>query len=437
MGKLRKSLSAPGLLGTVRKVFRSVPDTRVGHSPLALADALMSGLAVFSLKYPSLLQFDRQRGDPAEAYNLRTLYGVEHAPCDTQMRALVEEVAPGTLRPAFKALFSRLQRGKVLESYTYLDGHYLLSVDGTGFFSCNTIHCDQCCTKKNRAGEITYYHQLLGALIVHPDQRAVIPLAPEPITRQDGATKNDCEGNAAKRLLPALRREHPHLKLIVVEEALAANGPHIQLLQALHMRFILGVKPGDQVALFEQVEKRARQQQITEHTVTDEEGVAHRFRFANGLSLNQQHPDLKVNFLEYWEEKNGKTRHFAWITDFTLSTDNVFAIMRGGRARWSIENETFNTLKNQGYHFEHNFGHGHQHLATNFSLLMLLAFAIDQIQAHCCVFFQQALRAQHAKTYLWEKMRAFFVSFYIQDWEHFFTALIHGPTLYDIVPDTS
>ena len=135
MGKLRKSLSAPGLLGTVRKVFRSVPDTRVGHSPLPLADALMSGLAVFSLKYPSLLQFDRQRGDPAEAYNLRTLYGVEHAPCDTQMRALVEEVAPGTLRPAFKVLFSRLQRGKVLESYTYLDGHYLLSVDGTGFFS--------------------------------------------------------------------------------------------------------------------------------------------------------------------------------------------------------------------------------------------------------------------------------------------------------------
>ena len=95
MGKLRKSLSAPGLLGTVRKVFRSVPDTRVGHSTLPLADALMSGLAVFSLKYPSLLQFDRQRGDPAEANNLRTLYGVEHAPCDTQMRALVEEGGSG------------------------------------------------------------------------------------------------------------------------------------------------------------------------------------------------------------------------------------------------------------------------------------------------------------------------------------------------------
>ena len=310
-------------------------------------------------------------------------------------------------------------------------------MDGTGFFFSDAVHCDQCCLKKNRAGEITYYHQLLGAVIVHPDQREVIPLAPEPITRQDGATKNDCERNAAKRLLPDIRREHPHLKLLVVEDALAANAPHIRLLQALNMRFILGVKPGDHAALFAHIEARARQQQVDEYTFTDEEGVTHRFRWVNGVSLNQQHPELQVNFLEYWEERNGKTHHFTWITDFTISTDNVFALMRGGRARWKIENETFNTLKNQGYHFEHNFGHGHKHLATNFCLLMMLAFALDQIQAHCCSFFQQALHAQKAKRYLWEKVRACFTLFYIQDWEQLWTALIQGPTIGDILPDTS
>ena len=302
---------------------------------------------------------------PAEAHNLRTLYGVKRAPCDTQMRTIIDEVAPSSLRPVFKKVFTSLQRGKVLESYQYLDAYYLLSVDGTGLFSSNTVHCAQCCTKTNRAGKITYYHQLLAAVIVHPDQREVIPLAPEPITRQDGATKNDCERNAAKRLLPAVRREHPHLKLIVVEDALAANAPHIRLLQALNMRFILGVKPGDHTALFKQVEERVAQHQASEHTVTDEDKVTHRFRWVNGVSLNQQHPELKVNFLEYWEEDDGQVRHFTWITDFTLSTDNVFAIMKGGRSRWKVENETFNTLKNQGYHFEHNFGHGHQHLATN------------------------------------------------------------------------
>jgi len=437
MGKLRKQLSASGLLGTARKSFDTIADPRRAGSPISLADALMSGVAVFSLKYASLLQYDRQRRDPAEAHNLRTLYGVKRAPCDTQMRTIIDEVAPSSLRPVFKKVFTSLQRGKVLESYQYLDAYYLLSVDGTGLFSSNTVHCAQCCTKTNRAGKITYYHQLLAAVIVHPDQREVIPLAPEPITRQDGATKNDCERNAAKRLLPAVRREHPHLKLIVVEDALAANAPHIRLLQALNMRFILGVKPGDHTALFKQVEERVAQHQASEHTVTDEDKVTHRFRWVNGVSLNQQHPELKVNFLEYWEEDDGQVRHFTWITDFTLSTDNVFAIMKGGRSRWKVENETFNTLKNQGYHFEHNFGHGHQHLATNFSLLMMLAFAIDQIQAHCCAFFQQALRAQHTKTYLWEKMRAAFTLLYIRDWEQFFTTLIDGPTICDIIPDTS
>ena len=135
MGKLRKSLSAPGLLDTVRKSFRSIVDPRRAGSPIPLADALMSGLAVFSLKYPSLLQFDRQRCDPAEAHNLRTLYGVDQAPCDTQMREIIDEVAPSALRPAFKAVFSSVQRGKGLEAYAYLGDHYLLSVDGTGFFS--------------------------------------------------------------------------------------------------------------------------------------------------------------------------------------------------------------------------------------------------------------------------------------------------------------
>ncbi|MDO8466512.1 MAG: transposase, partial [Gallionella sp.] len=343
----------------MRKSFGAISDPGRGTSSLPLREVLMSGLAVFSLKYPSLLPFDRQRGAPVEAHHLRTLYRVEQAPCDTQLRARLDGVEPRTLRPAFKALFASAQRGKVLDAYTYLDGYYLLSVDGTGFFSSSTIHCEQCCIKKNRAGEVTYYHQLLGAVIVHPDHREVIPLAPEPITRQDGDTKNDCERNAAKRLLPDVRREHPHLKLIVVEDALAANAPHIQLLKELKMRFLIGVKPGDHAALFAQVEERAAAQQLEEYTLLDAKGVTPRFRWVNDLPLNQQHPDLHVNFLEYWEERPArKPLHFTWITDFPLSTDKVFALMRGGRARWKIENETLNTLKNQGYHFEHNFGHG-------------------------------------------------------------------------------
>ena len=88
---------------------------------------------------------------------------------------------------------------------------------------------------------------------------------------------------------------------------------------------------------------------------------------------------------------NGTTKTFTWITDIKITESNVYDLMRGGRTRWKIENETFNTLKNQGYQFEHNFGHGNKNLNVVFTMLMFLAFAIDQLQQISCTFFQAAL----------------------------------------------
>ena len=89
---------------------------------------------------------------------------------------------------------------------------------------------------------------------------------------------------------------------------------------------------------------------------------------------------MRVHFIDYWEVGDAKVQHFSWVTDIRVSKRNVYHLMRGGRARWKIENETFNTLKNQGYHFEHNYGHGEQHLSVVFAMLMMLAFLVDQAQ---------------------------------------------------------
>lgn len=371
---LRKALSAPELLKCVCHCFEQINDPKASRG-VTLSDCLMSGLALFGLKYPSLLQFDQHNNEALIQSNLRSLYGIAKAPSDTYLREQLDEVDPRHLRRAYRRLFAQLQRSKGLEGMTYLDGHYLLSVDGTGYFSSSDVHCDQCCEKHHRDGRVTYYHQLLGAVLVHPDQREVFPLAPEPILKQDGARKNDCERNAAKRLLNDLRREHPHLKLIVIEDGLASNGPHIQQLKALNLRFILGAKEKDHRFLFDWVANTPTTQS---HELTDEKGIRHRFRYLNQAPLNETHFETEVNFLEYWEtQPSGKTQHFAWVTDIPITPDNLMALMRGARARWKIENETFNTLKNQGYHFEHNFGHGYQHLATVFAYLMMLAFLID------------------------------------------------------------
>ena len=101
--------------------------------------------------------------------------------------------------------------------------------------------------------------------------------------------------------------------------------------------------------------------------------------------------DVRVNFIEYWELGPDQVQHFSWVTDLRVSKRNVYKLMRGGRARWKIENETFNTLKNQGYNFEHNYGHGEQHLSVVFAMLMMLAFLVDQTQQLCCALFPSRL----------------------------------------------
>ena len=431
----RKQLSAPGLLSAIRQSFAEIQDVRRGCE-IPLVDAMMSGLAVFALKFPSLLKFDEAYSDEARIRsNLHSLYGVERAPCDTQLRTRLDPIEPEALRPAFRAVHRHLQRGKALESYESLGG-YLVSIDGTGQFASSAISCPECC-HKTTGGKPQYYHQLLGAVIVHPDQATVLPLMPEPITRQDGANKNDCERNAAKRLLTGLRQDHPKLDLIVVEDSLASNGPHIRLLESLRMRYILGAKEGDHPVLFQAMQQHLMAGTCQEREGIDEAGVEHGYRWVNGLSLNASHPDLKVNVLEYWEIKNGRQRVWTWVTNIPLSHDNVRAVMRGARARWKVENETFNTLKNQGYHLEHNYGHGQVHLSTNFAMLMMLAFLVDQAQELSCRLFQAARARFRSRTSLWERLRALFVDFHIPDWPTLWQAIASGDAPSVLAPNTS
>ena len=421
--KARKHLSADALFGLVRNGFAHIPDYRLSETDIPLADAFMSAFAMFSLKAPSLLAFDKERAEG----NLHTIYGIERVPCDTQMRELLDPISPKWLRPAFRSVFRQLQRGKALEAMPFLDGHYLLALDGTEYFSSKTIHCASCLHRVHRNSSITYAHQMLGAAIIHPDQRAVIPLMPEPIANDDGTDKNDCERNAAKRFVAKLRQDHPHLKFIITEDSLSSNAPHIETLQHYDLHYILGVKEGDHPFLFQQVQAAEQAGRVTYYERHDRTArVMHRFRFVNDMSLNASNIDVRVNFIEYWEISDAKAQHFSWVTDLRVSKRTVFHLMRGGRARWKIENETFNTLKNQGYHFEHNYGHGEQHLSVVFAMLMTLAFLVDQAQQLGCALFQAVWAKLGSKRLLWERMRALFYTYALASMRQLFEALFYG-----------
>jgi hypothetical protein len=425
-GEARKNLSADALFKLLHEHFDSLHDSRPGKVRLPLGDALMAAFAMFSLKDPSLLAFDHRRRDHND--NFRTIYGINHVPSDTQMREILDPVDPEGLRAPFLQIFRCLQRGKLLERYRYLDSHYLLSLDGTGYFSSSKIHCDSCLEKHHQNGNITYSHQLLAASLVHPDLKEVIPLAPEPIIQQDGQTKNDCERNATRRWLKRFRQEHPHLPVIVVEDALSSNGPHLRDLREAKAHYIIGVKPGDHAFLFAHLhalDEAGQMQVLTLHDPA--KGILHHFRFCNSAPLNESNSDELVNVLEYWEiHPDGAIQHFSWITDFLLTAEIVWDIMWGGRARWKIENETFNTLKNQGYNLEHNFGHGEQNLSVVLALLMMLAFLVDQVQQACCPLFQAAWKKMKTKCHLWDQIRNAFHAFRFDSMTELLSALIRG-----------
>jgi len=378
---------------------------------------------MFSLKSPSLLAFDKERAEG----NLATIYGIERVPCDTYMREILDSLSPALLRPLFKSVFRQLQRGKALEPMAFLEDYYLVALDGTGYFSSKTIHCASCLHKVHRNGSRTYYHQMLGAAIIHPDVREVIPLMPEPIVKQDGTAKNDCERNAAKRFLVKLRQDHPHLKFIVTEDSLSSNAPHIETLHAHGLHYILGVKEGDHTYLFQQVQAAEHSGRVTSYERHDRAtGLVHRFRFVNDVPLNESHAALRVNFIEYWEMGAERVQHFSWVTDLRVSQRNVYHLMRGGRARWKIENETFNTLKNQGYNFEHNYGHGTQNLSVVFAVVMMLAFLVDQTQQLCCTLFRAVWTKMGSKRLLWERMRALFYAYALASMRELLEALFYG-----------
>jgi len=404
--------------------FKKIADPRPGDCKISLHDALMSAFAMFSLKDPSLLAFEERRKKKPQ--NIRAMFDIESIPTDSGMRDIDDKIPTEHLRPVYTRIFGQARQSGLLDRMRFIDGHWLLDIDGVEFFRSGKLASDFCLTS-TRAGETSCSLKMLGGVIVHPDLKEVIPLFPESIRRQDGATKNDCEQSAARRFYGKLREEYPDTPFIVNGDALFADGPHLLELRKYDLRYIIVAKPTDLPFLFEQADRAVKEGRSTELLVEDAKDpkIVHAFRFTGQLSLNQAHRQIRVNLLEYWEATEGEEpRAFSWITDLEIFRDNAFLLMRGARARWKIENETFNTLKNQGYHLEHNYGLGEKHLASNFAVLMMLAFLVDQLQQMASPLFQAAWSELGCKCRLWERLRSLFDTFLFSSMEMLLRAIL-------------
>jgi hypothetical protein len=407
--------------------FTTVKDTRQKEKTLhCLHDVAMSGLAMMFFQDPSLLQFQKRMEEVKQTSNLKSLFNVSSVPKDTCMREVLDEIDPDHIEPLFADFFFELQRGKYLEQYRALKDSYIISVDGSGYFSSHTIHCPGCLRKKGKAP--LFEHHIVQAALMHPDKRQVIPLSPEAVTNTDGQDKQDCETNAGKRLIRKIRKDHPKLRIIIVADSLYSKQPMIEDLGREHMHFVLVAKEEDHKVLMECIQGARILGEVLSLTVQDPKGRIHRYEWVEAVPLNGTDDAPSVNYLEYSLFVGEKrTYHNAWVTDIPINEANVAELVRIGRCRWKIENEVFNTLKNQGYHIEHNYGHGEKHLSFNFFLLNLLAFFMHQIFELTDKLYQACRQKLGSKRNLWDHLRVSMRMLIFPDWETLL-ARVHTPS---------
>jgi len=374
------ALTLDGITKQMRRTFETFIDPRKGkNKSYTMVDAALSAFSVFFTQSPSFLEYQRSLEQAHGQNNARTLFGVHEIPSDNHIRSLLDATPPDTLKPMYAFLFNALEQAGVVDSFRSVNGTLLLAFDGTEYFSSQAIHCECCSTRRHANGKTTYFHAALTPVLVKPGCDKVIALAPEFTAPQDGAAKQDCEINAAKRWLAAHGAELARLKTTVLGDDLYCHEPFCRELLALALGFILVCKPDSHAIVYEWLEHLQRNGAV--HTVSRTRWTGQRretdtYRYAHAIPLRDADDALTVNGCELTTtDGSGKVLYRnAFATNLALDDGNVADVVEAGRGRWKIENENNNTLKTKGYHFEHNFGHGQKHLSSPLASLIILAF---------------------------------------------------------------
>jgi hypothetical protein len=367
----------PSLVADLRAVCAGFPDHRKGRrGNIAIADFGLSAFALFFMQSASFLAFQRTLEKGQRRSNCQTLFGIERIPSDNYIRDMLDAADPALLQPCFRHMEQLLSTPPLRRAFDRLGGRTLVAWDGTEYFCSQKLGCPHCLTRKRANGAIENYHSMLAATVVAPGHGRVIPLFPEFIAPQDGAEKQDCERNAAKRWHATHGERLGALRPIYLGDDLFACQPIVKMVTDAGDDFIFTCKETSHKALYDFIAGAEPER----HQETTRKGKAvetRRHRWIQGVPIRDGKDAALVNWIGFEiVDRNGRVKYSnAWVTSLPVTKDNVAEIVACARARWKIENETFNVMKNHGYELEHNFGHGERFLAMMLAVLNLLAFA--------------------------------------------------------------
>lgn len=420
------------MISDLRVRWGELPDGRKPNNnrQYEMADAAMAAFSVFFMQSPSFLAHQHEMAQRKGRSNAGSLFRFDPIPSDGQIRNLLDGLQPGEFGADFERLHEQLRDSGQRAQFIDHAGTVLIALDGLTFFSSKKIHCPECQQRQD-----SYFHSAVTPVIVKSDSPQVLPLMPEFVVPQDGSDKQDCERNAAKRWL---QRFHASASaptprsITYLGDDLYANQPFCEFVRDVDQYFLCVAKPDSHVGLYAVLAELERLERL--HTFTHKHFNGRHyelwtFRCAQEVPLRGDLHALLVNWLEITvtDARTGKRLYFnTWVTNHAVGADSVFALASAGRARWKIENENNNVLKNHGYHLEHNFGHGKQHLANVLFTLNLLAFLTHTVQELTAKPYQMLRAALKTRRAFFNDLRALTRYHLFESWHHLWRFMLES-----------
>jgi hypothetical protein len=347
---------------------------------------LWAGLTVLLGRCGSRAQYDVDRFKPALIANVTTLAGIpgNHLPDGDTINYLMERMpAAGGLGQLPGKMVNRLLRSRVLDDQRLWDDWFMMAVDATEQFSSFQRHCDQCLVQELSDGTKRYFHVVLEVMLI-TRSGLVLPVLSVPV-RNESATydKQDCELKAFYRMAPELHRRFPQLRICLLLDSLYFAQEVMDICAAHQWEWIITFKEGKTPALWQKAQAALKPAHRLEHQ--PERNTEQQFRWAHNLIHGEQrHRFHAILCSETTRSETGivTVKNFAWGSSLRPDRNNVTELANhGGRARWKIENEGFNTLKNSIFGLEHGYGTIHEAL-MNWHHLIEVAFILLQLVEH-------------------------------------------------------
>ena len=423
------------LLERLRLIAAALPDRRTGDNCVySMADIALSAFSVFFTQCPSFLSFQQAMEQSRGRNNARSLFQIQRIPSDNHIRQSLDPVEPSHLFGFFDELHQAFEETGVLEAMRAVGHTRLIAIDATWYFSSSSqnIHCPNCSSLRHAEGQITHFHSAITPVIVSPGHAQVVPLRPEFITPQDGQVKQDCEITAAKRWLAAHAPRYSTGNDTLLGDDLYAHQPFCRQVLLHNFHFFFTCKPTSHPYLSQWVQ--ALEEGHGLHSLKARaKGKAnrwehHHYQWATGVPLTEGADALKVNWcqLTLTDADGAVLYRNSFITDWAISADNVAGLVAAGRARWKIENENNNVLKNRGYHLEHNFGHGKKHLASLLVTMNLLAFGLHTLLELADENYRLIRATLGARRRFFQHLQALTTYLHFETWERLMTFMMQG-----------